>query len=80
MTQTTALARARATAAGGQARAIRLAARVSQAELAAELGCSRASISRWEAGRRVPRGRVAVRYLHLLHRLLKTIEGGVECE
>jgi DNA-binding transcriptional regulator YiaG len=78
MTQTTALARARATAAGGQARAIRLAARVSQAELAAELGCSRASVSRWETGQRAPRGRAAGRYLRLLQRLARTVEGDVE--
>lgn len=71
MRQLEQLVEIREAAATGRARALRLAARLSQGEVAAELGCSRAAVSRWERGRRLPRGRVAGRYLRLLETLAR---------
>ena len=51
------------------ARAIREAAGVSQARIASELGVTRVSVTRWEAGTRRPRGRHALAYSALLRDL-----------
>lgn len=48
------------------ARAVRRAARVSQARLAQELGVSRVTVARWEAGTRRPTGAIARAYAVLL--------------
>jgi DNA-binding transcriptional regulator YiaG len=48
------------------ARTIREEARASQAELAAVLGVTRPTVSRWEAGSRRPRGRDLDAYIELL--------------
>jgi DNA-binding transcriptional regulator YiaG len=51
------------------AKAIRRAAGVTQAEVAAELGVDPLTVYRWEAGRRRPRGRYAEAYSALLNQL-----------
>lgn len=51
------------------ARAVRLAAQISLAELAAELEVTASAVSRWEAGSRRPRGPLAEKYLEALARL-----------
>jgi DNA-binding transcriptional regulator YiaG len=50
-------------------RALRLELGLSLAEVARELGVTTPSVSRWETGRRIPRGDLAARYLELLRRL-----------
>jgi transcriptional regulator with XRE-family HTH domain len=57
------------------ARAIRLAAGVSQEAVAEELGVHRVSVARWESGERSPRGRVLLRYAGLLRRLQVAASG-----
>ena len=57
----------------GSGRRIRLAANVSAAELAAELGVSEATVLRWETGRNLPRRRVALRYAILLRGLAQVV-------
>lgn len=56
-------------AARGEAREIREAARLTQLEVAAVVGTTVVSISRWETGARSPRGEPALRYARLLARL-----------
>lgn len=51
------------------AKAIRKAAGVTQAEIAAELGVDPLTVYRWESGRRRPRGRHAEAYSSLLTQL-----------
>ncbi len=51
------------------AKAIRKAAGVTQAEVAAELGVDPLTVYRWETGRRRPRGRYAEAYSSLLAQL-----------
>lgn len=51
------------------AREIRRAARVSQGRIAQELGVTSITVSRWEAGTRVPRGPLLVAYVELLDSL-----------
>ena len=51
------------------ARAIRLAADVSQVAMASELRVHRVTVARWESGARRPRGAFLVRYLELLDAL-----------
>lgn len=63
------LVRARADAASGHARTVRLAAGLTQAEVASTVGVERATVALWEQGRRVPRGRPALKYAELLERL-----------
>jgi DNA-binding transcriptional regulator YiaG len=63
------LAQARADAKSGHARETRLAAGVSQAEIARTCGVAPAAVSLWESGQRVPRGQAAVRYGRVLHML-----------
>lgn len=50
-------------------RAIRQAAGVTQQRIADELGVDRVTVTRWEAGRRHPRGELAARYTRLLDAL-----------
>jgi DNA-binding XRE family transcriptional regulator len=50
-------------------RAIRLAARVSQVRMAAELGVHRTTLIRWETGKLEPGGDGAERYARLLGEL-----------
>jgi len=68
-----ALLTARAAAADGRARALRLTNGMSQAEIAAWCQVSPGAISLWEGGRRVPRGTPAIRYGLLLQRLAQTV-------
>lgn len=56
-------------------RALRQAAGVTQAEIAAEVGVSRAAVCRWESGKRTPRGGPARTYARLL-RTLAGLTGG----
>ena len=51
------------------ARAIRVAAGVTQGRMATELGLHRVTVARWEAGAQVPTGEARERYAHLLERL-----------
>ncbi len=51
------------------ARAVRQAAGLSQAQIASALGVDRVTVTRWEAGLRKPRGRVARAYSNLIGRL-----------
>jgi transcriptional regulator with XRE-family HTH domain len=57
------------------ARAIRVTAGVTQADVAAELGVHRVSVARWELGRRRPRGTVLDRYTKLLDELEAAARG-----
>lgn len=50
------------------ARALRKEAGLTLVEVAATLGVSHATVSRWETGQRVPRGDDAQRYLDLLRK------------
>jgi transcriptional regulator with XRE-family HTH domain len=59
----------------GAGRALRLAAGLTQAEIAAAVGVSAACISRWESGSRTPRGGAAARYGRLLDRLRREAIG-----
>lgn len=58
------------------ARAIRREARLSMAEIAAELKVSEGTVSRWETGERQPRGARAGAYLKLLARLEAALRHG----
>jgi transcriptional regulator with XRE-family HTH domain len=60
------LAETRAAAVRGDARRIRVAARVSQPELAEVCGIAASAISRWESGLRAPRGSAGLRYAFAL--------------
>ena len=53
----------------GANRAIRLAALLTQSEVAEALGVSRSALQAWEEGRRLPRGAAAERYATLLAEL-----------
>ena len=55
------------------AQGIREAAQVSQDRLAEELEVHRVTVARWEAGQRVPRGELRVRYARLLRDLQRVI-------
>ena len=54
-------------------RALRVAAGLTQADLAAELGVSRAAVARWESGTRVPRGDYRITYAALLRELSRAV-------
>jgi transcriptional regulator with XRE-family HTH domain len=60
---------ARSLASSGEARRIRVAARVSLTELADEVGVTAGAVSFWELSKRRPSGRLAVRYLKALNKL-----------
>ena len=62
---------ARRAAANGDARQIREDALLSQSDLARTIGTTPATVSRWEAGKRVPWGDMAVRYARVLTMLKK---------
>jgi transcriptional regulator with XRE-family HTH domain len=64
-----AAADARRWAADGTARRIREAAKLTQAEVAEQVGVTPAAVAAWEAGRRVPSGLPARRYGELLRSL-----------
>ncbi len=53
----------------GEARRIRLASKLSLAEVGGVVGVSTATVSRWETGQRRPSGRLALVYWRLLTRL-----------
>ena len=63
----------------GEGRSIRLSSRLSQAELAVQLGVSPATVSRWESGSRRPTGKPALAYARLLSDL-QTRQAFVELE
>lgn len=52
-------------------RSIRVAAGLSQEEVAALVGVHRESVSRWELGQRSPRGEMLVAYVEVLDELAK---------
>jgi transcriptional regulator with XRE-family HTH domain len=56
------LAEIRRRAANGEARAARIAADITLAEIAEVVGVDRSTICRWENGQRVPRGPAALVY------------------
>jgi len=58
-----------------KARAIRIAAGVSQVRLAEELGVTRITVLRWEAGEYTPRGQLRDAYAELLEGLRREIAG-----
>lgn len=51
------------------ARAIRESAGLSQARVAEALGVDRVTVTRWETGRRRPRGQIAREYVALIEKL-----------
>ena len=65
------LAEARAACLTGKGKATRLAAGLSQGEIARAIGVTPATLSRWEAERRHPTGEAAVRYAQVLRALVK---------
>lgn len=65
------IATARRLAADGTARRIRETARLSEAEIGHVIGVAPSTISRWETGRRVPRGPAALRWAEILATLLE---------
>lgn len=71
VSRTVELSRVRQLAASGAARSIRVAARLSQSDVARAVGVSVPAVCRWESGARCPRGSAAVRYGRLLARLLE---------
>jgi transcriptional regulator with XRE-family HTH domain len=60
------LARVRELAVSGEAKRLRITARLSQPEIAAACGTTPSAISRWESGRRTPRGEAARRYAAII--------------
>jgi DNA-binding transcriptional regulator YiaG len=63
------LIEAREAAKSGRAERVRVAAGLSQAEIAAAIGVTAPCVSRWEAGDRRPRGAAAIAYARLLQEL-----------
>lgn len=72
----TLLVEARDAARSGRGTRLRVAAGLSQAELAAAVGVSASCVSRWEAGERRPRGEIAVAYVRVLRTLAEQVAGG----
>lgn len=58
------------------ARAIRVAAHLTQEELAREIGVDRVTLARWEAGRRRPQSLMAERYGRALAEIASPRGGG----
>lgn len=69
------VASARRRVSSGEARAIRLRARLSGPEVAAAIDVSVATLWRWENGQRSPRGAAAARYNDFLNDLARTSGG-----
>ncbi len=69
--QLVALADIRASTASGDARALRIAARLSLREVGGACGVTGVTVLRWETGARCPRGDAALRYGALLKALAK---------
>ena len=69
LNDTLTLARLRADVQAHRVRPIRLRSGLTQAEMATEIEVSPSAIAQWEAGRRVPRGKAALRYAALLQEL-----------
>jgi DNA-binding transcriptional regulator YiaG len=67
------LLEAREAASSGRGMRVRIAAGISQGELAAAVGVTAACISRWEAGDRRPRGEAAARYAQTLRELAERV-------
>jgi DNA-binding transcriptional regulator YiaG len=67
--QAVALMEARQFAASGAGRMIRQTARLSLAQVAAELGVNASTVFRWEVGDQVPNGDRAIAYHELMKRL-----------
>lgn len=67
------LLEAREAASSGRGVRVRIAAGVSQGEVAAAVGVTPACISRWEAGERRPRGEPAARYAQVLRDLAERV-------
>ena len=58
------------------AKAIRLEAKITLAEIGAAVDVTESAVSRWESGRRRPRGAAAERYAEVLSRLESEIRRG----
>lgn len=69
------LAKVRGLVRSGNARYIRLARGLSVGEVARGVGVAKATVSRWEAGQRIPRGAAALRYGQLLESLRPGSDG-----
>lgn len=69
------LVRVRQLASSGEARQLRLAARLSQSEVADVCGTAPSVISRWERNQQRPRGRAAQLYATLIIGLAETHGG-----
>jgi transcriptional regulator with XRE-family HTH domain len=67
------LVEGRAAAESGRGARLREAARLSQSDLARIVGTTPATISRWEAGLRKPRGSLAVAYAQALRKVAQVI-------
>lgn len=65
------LALVRELAADGTARRIRIAARLSLYDIARDLGVKAGTVSRWETGKRTPRGEAALRWAQLLNEIME---------
>lgn len=63
------LARIRKLCRTGTSRRIRIAADVSHADIARDIGTTPGTISHWEASRRSPSGEAALRYLAIIEEL-----------
>jgi DNA-binding transcriptional regulator YiaG len=64
----------RALTTSGKARDIRVAARLTQGEVARSVGVHYSAISRWESGEHLPTGESALRYAALLERLASAVK------
>lgn len=51
---------------------------MTQAEVASELGVTKAAVSAWELGRRRPRGELALRYGQLLDEIGSAFAGAAD--
>ncbi len=64
-----AVAQMRGDVLSGRARAIRERGHLTQAEVGRAVRATQSAVAQWEAGRRLPRGRLAVRYAAFLWEL-----------
>ncbi|MDL4815490.1 helix-turn-helix transcriptional regulator [Actinomadura opuntiae] len=63
----------RAAAASGRARQTRVAAELTQGEIAKAVGVAQPTVAQWENGNRTPRGAAALRYAAVLESLERTL-------